>query len=86
MARLLRSRAKLRTIENPSIEAYRQHLKDGTIDYHIVVQRESEKARRSLRDKARSEAVKRLDRRKNASNQNNRKKSFVANRSSVASY
>lgn len=68
MARLVKSRATLKTIENPSVEAYRQHLKDSTIDYHIVVQRESEKARRSLRDKARSEAVKRQDRRRNASN------------------
>ena len=68
MARLLESKAILKTIENPSVEAYRQHLKDGTIDYHIVVQKESEKARRSLRDKARSKAVKKLDRRRNASN------------------
>ena len=67
MARLVKSRAILKTIENPSVEAYRQHLKDGTIDYHIVVQKESEKARRSLKDKARSQAVKRLDRRRNGS-------------------
>lgn len=54
-----KSRITLKTIENPSVDAYRQHLKDRSTDYHVEVKRESNKARRSLREKARSEALRR---------------------------
>lgn len=47
---------KLKTIDNPSADAYRRHLRDRTVDYYTEVRSESEKARRSLKNKARSVA------------------------------
>ncbi len=68
MADSIRVRTQVKTIENPSIDAYRQHLKDRSIDYHLEVKKESEQARRSLREKARKEALKRQYYQKNIDN------------------
>lgn len=82
MASSVETKAKLKTIENRSVKAYRRHLKDASIDYHIVVKRESEQARRSLRDKARMKALKRQDRlRDSYVEDNKRRKSVVSYRS-----
>lgn len=51
--------SNLEQIDNPAADAYRQYLKDSTVDYYIVVQRESKAARRALREAAKAIALKR---------------------------
>jgi hypothetical protein len=51
--------SNLEQIENPIADAYREYLKDRTVDYYIVVQRESKAARRALREAAKAIALKR---------------------------
>ena len=49
----VKNNTELKTIENQPVDAYRQYLRDRATDYHLVVKRESEEARLSLRNKAR---------------------------------
>lgn len=53
MTDFAKNTTELKTIENQPVDAYRQYLRDRATDYHLVVKRESEKARLSLRNKAR---------------------------------
>ncbi len=50
---------QLKTFDNPSADAYRQHLSDRSCDYYLKVQNESKAARSSLKRKARAIALKR---------------------------
>lgn len=51
--------SNLEQIDNPGADAYREYLKDRTVDYYTIVQRESKAARRALREAAKNRALKR---------------------------
>ncbi|MGB3403181.1 MAG: hypothetical protein WBA77_10865 [Microcoleaceae cyanobacterium] len=51
--------SNLEQIDNPIADAYHEYLKDRTVDYYTVVQRESKAARRALREAAKAIALKR---------------------------
>lgn len=51
--------SNIEQIDNPGADAYRKYLKDRTVDYYTVVQRESKAARRALREAAKAVALKR---------------------------
>lgn len=52
-------KGKLKTIDNPVVDAYIKYLKEGT-DYQHVMQRESRQARLMLRKAAKQRAIERL--------------------------